>query len=476
MTQTDCFTTNTTAWVSSEYREILRDLRGFLTRKFASLRDAASHLGRSHNFLNSVLSGRTQLKLPTLLRILHAGGSSLPVLRSETRYHSTDPLKILRHVSNGHPESPPWLAPCLDQLLSDSASDPRKDHVFEYADREVKLYSCPWQLERELDDDLSILTRSRSNSIRSSSLLRLSLLWTRAASRGTPGHAGVLGVFEAVDSCLAQVRSLAWMRPEVFLALADCVAQVNPTATRAITREVVHSAVVQDHFLPLAGALLLDAEIALLQKDTELADRILRSLVRNLRSAQLSDLPIGSESDPSMPALKALLEQSHSFYSRLLIFSSWRYWMKRDFSRARSELARLRAATAAGTICPSVFEALAAWLEAAIARAVGQLPEMERHLARAAALDVGSRPARAGLAHLRRLSYFWTSGQRSRFQTTIHQHLGSLADRLPPSVADDLLRCRARYSRGTFHQDDLLPIEYQLEKAVSEPTPWSLAD
>lgn len=475
MTHTDCFTRDTTAWISGEYREILRDLRTFLTRRFTSLRDAASHLGRSHNYLNSVLSGRTQLKLPALLRILRAGGSSLPVLQAKTRYLSTDPLKILRHVSNGSPESPAWLAPCLDQLHSDRLSDPQKARFFEYADREVQLYSRPWQLQHDLDVDLSALTRSRDTAVRSSSLLRLSLLWTRAASRGTPGHSGVLAVFEAIDSCLAQVKDLAWMRPEVFLALADCVAQVNPAATGAITREVVHSAVVQDHFLPLAGALLLDAEIALRQKDGKLADRILRSLVRNLRFARLSDPPLGSEGDPTMPDELALLEQSHSFYSRLLIASSWRHWMNRDFSRARSELAVLRKSTATGTICPSVFEALAAWLDASIARAVGQLPEMERHLARAAALDLGDRPARAALAHVRRLSYFWTTGQRSRFQTTIHQHLGSLADRLPPSVADELLQCRARFSRGIMDHDDLLSIDYQLEKAVTEPAPWSLS-
>lgn len=361
----------TTQWISRECRVILGHLRGLLTRKFPSLREAAASLGRSHNFLNSVLSGRTQLKLSALLRILRVGGSSLPALHVESQQEPASPLRVLQHFAHQQGEDPRWLRLWGDGFFRETKGPMNHREAaspFDTAEYELRLYSSAEELRDELDHVLlhAVASPLKSLPVSAATLIRLALLWCRAESCLAPGAQQVSRVLEAVSRQVENDLSLAWLRPEVLLAATHCIADVAPSAVGAAIQEVVHSAVVEDQALPIVGALLLDSEIALWNSDGRRADRILRSLARRLKSLSEAESLSDSRVFPirSSPAM-LWLTRSPSHGARLLIASTWRHWLLGDYSRALGELDELAEAIRQGMECPRVFQAQAAWLRAA---------------------------------------------------------------------------------------------------------------
>lgn len=455
---------------------ILGRLRGLLARKFPSLREAAANLGRSHNFLNSVLSGRTQLKLSALLRILRVGDSSLPALNIESQHETASPLGVLRHFSHQQGEDPRWLRRWRDGFFREARNRQNAECLFDTADYELRLYSSAEELRDELDHILlhAVAAPLESRPVLAVTWIRLALLWCRAESSLSPGAQHVPRVLEALDRQARNDPSLAWMRPEILLAAAHCIADVAQPAVGAAIQEVVHSAVVEDQAVPLVGALLFDAEVALWNSEGQRADRILRSLARHLKSLSESESLSDSRVFPiqSSPCM-FWLTKSPSHGARLLLASAWRHWLLGDYSRALGELDELSKSIRHGMDSSGPFQAQAAWLRAVVARDTGQLPAMVQYLGEAAQLDLEQSPIRSTLAQLRRMAYFWETGQRQQFRNGIHHDLGSAADRMDDVLAAQVLRLRAQFSRGDLAEKDLNYVESVLAEAVERPGPWA---
>ena len=435
--------------------------------------------------MNSVLSGRTQLKLSALFRIARLGGSSLPALQAADLQEAASPTRLLRHLAARESHGPSWLRDWQRRLrrspeTGSGVCEPRAS-----PEDELRLVSEPRKLLAVLNLRLgrgSLSADGGKVDLESSSaLIRQALFWCRANANLAPTTASVVNVLESVESEIASRPALSWLRPEALLSATECLAAAAPGVIAAAPgviapaiQEVVHAAVIEEQRATLAAALLLDAEVALKTSHAQRADRILRSLARHLEaetgSSSLSDSRV-------FPLTKfpgqTWLEESPVHCARLLLASAWRHLALGDYSRSLAELDRLRQAAAGGMRLPRPFAAQAAWTRSVIARDTGQLPQMEHHLSSAAKLDKECMPVCSSLAQIRRLAYFWRSGQRSRFQTAIHQDLGTMAGHLGTELSRLILQIRSGYCRGDLIEHELADVESALADAAERATPWS---